>query len=98
MTRLSIDLPDEVRDKLEVQAARWGHSSVEEFVQALLRAEAEEPSEDYGAPAHLTFNDDAELSAILRKRAQDTSPGIEPTAEFWESFRRRAAGRGDKRA
>jgi len=93
MTRLSIDLPEDVKTRLEARAARSGHGTVEEYVQALLRAEADEPSEDYAAPAHLTFSTDEELEAMLLQRVNDPRPGIEATPEFWEDFKRRVEAR-----
>ena len=41
MARSSVELPDELRRKVEARAAEAGHLMVEEYVQALLRADAE---------------------------------------------------------
>jgi hypothetical protein len=42
MTRLYIDLPEEVMEKLEEKAARSGYASLEEYAQAILIDETEE--------------------------------------------------------
>jgi plasmid stability protein len=93
MTRLSIEVPDEVKSKLEARAARSGHANVEAYVGELLRAEAEELDEDYGAPAHLTFRSDRELEALLLESINDPRPSIEATPEFWAALQRRAEAR-----
>jgi plasmid stability protein len=98
MTRLSIDLPEDVRRRLEARAARSGHMTVEAYVQALLTAEAEESLDNYAGPPHLTFHTDAELEALLLDRLNDTRPDIEATPEFWEDLERRAEARRRKGA
>ena len=100
MVRLNIDLPEYVKARLDALAARTGHASVEEFVQALLRTEADfdEPTEDYGAPAHLSYQTDQELEARLLERLHDDRPSVEVTAQFWKDFRRRVEERRRKRA
>ena len=98
MTRLSIDLPEDVKSRLAARAARSGHASVEEYAAALLRADADEPADEYGAPTHLTYRSDAELEALLLVRASDDSPGVEATPEFWEDLKRRVAERRRKGA
>jgi plasmid stability protein len=98
MTRLSIDLPDDVRTRLQDRAARAGHESVEEYVAALLMAEAEEPADEYGAPPHLTYRSDTELEALLLERVTDGSPGVDATPAFWKDLKRRAAERRRKGA
>jgi hypothetical protein len=96
MTRLSIDLPEDVRTKLEARASRAGHTSVEEYVRALLHEEAAEDNEDYGAPAHLTFTTEEELEAMLVRRIENEGGSVEATPEFWAGMTRRAAERGAK--
>ncbi|HEY7116372.1 MAG TPA: hypothetical protein VH475_07295 [Tepidisphaeraceae bacterium] len=97
MTRLSIDIPDDIRARLEARASRSGHASVEEFIQSLLREEAAEAlDEDLGAPAHLSFRSDEELEQILVRRIDDDQGTIEATPEFWVDLRRRAQERRQK--
>jgi hypothetical protein len=100
MVRLNIDLPEDVKARLDALAVRTGHASVEEFVQALLRTEAqvEEEAEDYGAPAHLSYQTDQELEAKLLERLRDDRPGVEATDQFWENFKRRVEERRRKGA
>ena len=98
MTRLSIDLPDEVRGRLEARAARSGHASIEAYVQELLTAEAEESLEDDAGPPQLGYHSDAELEALLLERVNDPAPGIEVTPEFWANLKQRAEARRRKGA
>lgn len=93
MTRLSIDLPEDVKAKLEARASRAGHATVEEYIQSLLRDEAAEEAEDYGGPAHLTFSSDDELESFLVRRIADTGEPVEATPQFWADLKRRAAER-----
>lgn len=98
MTRLSIDLPEDVKARLEARAARSGHANVEEFVQALLRAEATAPdSEDETGPAHLSYRSAEELEALLLQRIEDPRAGIEVTPEFWVEFQRRVEARRQRK-
>jgi predicted DNA-binding protein len=100
MVRLNIDLPEDVKARLDALAARTGHASLEEFVQALLRTEAqvEDAAEDYGAPSHLSYQTDQELEAKLLERLGDVSSGVEVTAQFWDDFRQRVEERRRMRA
>jgi plasmid stability protein len=93
MTRLSIDLPEDVRAKLEARANRSGHSSIEEYIQSLLQEEADEAGEEYEAPPHLTFSSDEELEAILVRRIDEPGELIEATPEFWSNLKRQAQQR-----
>jgi len=96
VTRLTIQLPDDLKSRVEARAADAGHASVEQYVEALLRADVDEEV-DHGAPEHLTVHSDAEVEAILLRRLESTEPGIEATDEFWarlesEAQARRSAG------
>jgi plasmid stability protein len=96
MTRLSIDLPEDVKARLEVRAARSGHANVEEFVQALLRAESETSYDDddgEAGPQHLAYQTEEQLEALLLRRVEDPRAGIEATPEFWAEFQRRVEAR-----
>ena len=99
MARLSIQLPDELRTKAEARAAEAGHASVEQYVEALVRADVQGADENYGAPGHLSPADDTQLEALLVRRLENTEPGVEATPQFWEKLReearlRREAGDG----
>jgi plasmid stability protein len=89
MTRLSIDLPEDVRAKLEARANRSGHTSVEDYIQSLLQEEAAEAGDEYDAPPHLTFSSDEELEAILVRRIEEPGDTIQATPEFWNDLNRR---------
>jgi hypothetical protein len=93
MTRLRIDLPEDVTEKLAAQATRAGHASVEEYIESLLRAEAVEAAEDLYGPPQLTFSSEEELEAILVRRIDDVDGSIEATPEFWQQLKRAAADR-----
>jgi hypothetical protein len=93
MTRLSIDLPDGLKSKLAERATQSGHTSVEDFVLAVLRVEAGEEA-DWGPPPGASFQTKAELDAILSERLNDPGPGIEATPAFWAEFQRRVAAKG----
>jgi hypothetical protein len=93
MTRLSIDLPEDVTQRLAARATRAGHPSVEEYIASLLRAEAVDAQDDLDAPPHLSFSSDEELEAILVRRIDDGEGSIEATPEFWQQLKREAASR-----
>ena len=70
---------------------------MEQYVEALLRADVDGTDVQHGAPEHLTVGSDAEVEAILLRRLESTEPGIEATDEFWarletEAQARRSAG------
>ena|ERR671913_1241014 len=86
MTRVSIELPEDLRAKAEARAAEAGHRDVGAYIESLIRADADEASEDPGAPAHLTFDSREELEALLSERLKG-GPSIEVTPEFWRNLR-----------
>lgn len=92
MARLSIQLPEDLRSKLAARAAEAGHATVDQYVEALVRADVG-VEEEFGAPGHLTVNNDSEVEALLLERLESTEPGIEATPEFWAKLRNEAAAR-----
>ena len=84
MTRVSIDVPDELHAKMRARAAAMGHGSLEEYLESLVRADAD-PA-DYGAPQHLRVRSREHLESLL-KEALD-SPAREMTAADWDEKRR----------
>jgi hypothetical protein len=92
MTRLSIQLPDRVTERIAQRAIQAGHSGAEGFIEAMLQAQFDEEEEDWGAPESVTFHSEEELNAILLKRVNDPGPGIKVTPEFWEELRLRLSG------
>ena len=85
MTRLSIDIPDDLRAKMELRAAETGHASLEAYLAWLAREDAD--SVDYGAPAHLQPQSIEHLEAMLLESMK--TPGREMTAADWDEKRRR---------
>jgi plasmid stability protein len=85
MTRLTLDLPEDLRSQLEARAARAG-TSVEEHVAALIREDLEADELDYGAPDHLKVRSPEDLAAKLREGLE--SPASEMTAADWDDMRR----------
>jgi hypothetical protein len=86
MARISIELPEDLKAKVEVRAAESGHRDVGAYIESLIRADADDASEDPGAPAHLTFSNREELEAIISERLEG-GPSIEVTPQFWKSLR-----------
>lgn len=85
MTRVSIDLPDDLRAKAEARAAEAGHGTLEQYLRALLHA-------DIGTGEFL----DEDLEELVLQRLDDR-PSIEFTPQFAQDFkdairRRRQAG------
>jgi hypothetical protein len=98
MTRLTIQLPDELRTRAEARASESGLGSVEAYVEALVRADLKADGVDHGAPPHLSIESDDQLEALLLERLQSTEPGIEATPEFWARLHEEARARREKRA
>lgn len=84
MVTLNITLPDDLKKRAEDLAARGGHLSVEEYVQKLIREDAEREI-------------DPQLEALLLE-GKDT-PAEELTDSEWDGMkndlRRRFGSRGD---
>lgn len=96
MAHLSIQLPDDVLALARTRAAEVGYASVEDYIGALIRADADNVADndydDLGGPPHLSFRSDEELEALLNSRLDDERPSIEATPEFWRDLKRRALG------
>ena len=78
MPSLSIQIPDDLRGKLEARAAEAGHGTLEQYVEALIRADVE-------------ADIDPELEAELLKGL--ASPAREMTPADWEEMRRQLRDR-----
>jgi plasmid stability protein len=90
MARITLEVPEDIRSKLEARAAQAGRKSVEEHVAALIRADldSEEHEDiDYGAPEHLKVRTAEELEAKLIEGM--ASPAREMTAADWDEMERR---------
>ena len=70
----TITIPDDLKAEAETRAAEGGYATVEEYVAAVLRADAAA----HGEP---------ELEAVLLERLGG-GPGVELTTRFIEQFRR----------
>jgi hypothetical protein len=81
MTTMQIHVEDELKARLAARAAENGYDSVESYVAAVLRAEAE-----------VEFVDDEELEQVLLRRMDDPR-SIELTEEFKQQFRQELADR-----
>jgi hypothetical protein len=95
MSRHSIELPPDLEAKAAARAAESGCASIEEYLESLVRADAE--GEDFGAPDHLTVKDDRELEALLQDRLKDDRESIDAAPEFWEELHRDLRTRNKRR-
>jgi hypothetical protein len=78
MARVTLDLPEELQAKVQSRAGEAGYKTVEEYIQALLRYDADPTDtdeEDHPFPPHLHFNTAEELEALLIEGAN--SPATE---------------------
>ena len=89
MTRLSIDIPDELRAKLEARAAETGDETIERYVERLIRDDAE--GIDHGAPEHLRAKSRQHLEELLAEGLE--SPARQMTADDFDAMRRKLAER-----
>ena len=71
---IQLHLPDDLRQRLAARAAESGFATVEQFAEALLRAEADGEH----VPDH--------VEAELTHRLDNPAPGIELTPEFEAAF------------
>jgi hypothetical protein len=84
VARLNIDIPDELKAKIEARASESGHATLESYLQAVLRAEAELP--DYGGPEHLNVRSREQLESLVAEGLGGSSS--EMTASDWDELRR----------
>jgi hypothetical protein len=93
MTRISIELTEDLRRKAEARAAEGGHASVEQYIESLVEADAgATDDEDFGAPEHLTIRSREDLEAKLQEGIE-SGPKVEMTDDEWASIRREVAER-----
>jgi len=95
MTRIQLDLRDDLKAKAEVRAAETGHANVQEYLESLIEADAE--GADFGAPDHLKVQDEDQLERLLLERLNDPRPTSDATPKFWQNLKDRAARRRDDR-
>ncbi|SRR5258706_2179783 len=82
MTRVTIELTEDLRSKAAARAAESGHATIEEYVQDLLRVDAARPAIDATLAARLQPQDRAHLEQMLDKGMN--SPATDTTPEEWE--------------
>jgi hypothetical protein len=75
----TITIPDELKMQAVARAAEAGYATVDEYVAAVLQADAGTLAEP-------------ELEELLLRRL-DSGPGIEVTPQFVEQFKREVRGR-----
>ena len=96
MTRLSIELPDELGERARSRAAEAGHASVEAYLQSLLVDDIE--LSDAAAPTAQRYGDLAQLKGMIRA-GMDSGPAVELTDSDWARKRqelvRRHSARGE---
>ena len=85
MATVSIDISDELRAKMQERAADTGHSTVEQYIEWLIREDT--VSIDFGAPEHLKVKSQEQLEAMLEQAMQ--TPAREMTAADWAEKKRK---------
>jgi hypothetical protein len=89
MPRLFLDLPEDIRSRLQTRADQAGHTSIEEYIAALIHADLTAGTADaaYGAPEAIKVRSQADLEARLHEGLN--SPASEMTPSDWDDMRRR---------
>jgi len=85
MTRLTIELPDDVRSQLQSRAAAGGFDSIEHYARAVLESTVADGL------------DDAAVEQLLVERARDDGPDIEFTPDWAQRFRQGVRERRNQR-
>jgi plasmid stability protein len=93
MTRLTVELGDELVAKLSARAATSGHD-VESYVRAVLAEHIEFEDIDYGAPAALSPRTPEEFDALMLEGLK--SPSHEMTDQRWAELHRRVRERHER--
>jgi len=83
MTRLSIEIPDELTARLQERAVQCGHDTVGAYIEALVREDVR--MIEYSAPDNLRVRSREQLVAMLLE-ALDT-PAREMTTSDWRQMR-----------
>ncbi|HEX8525039.1 MAG TPA: hypothetical protein VF669_22500 [Tepidisphaeraceae bacterium] len=76
MASLNLNVPDELKFRLQQRASENGYDSVEKYIEAVLEATAEDATVD------------EDLEALLLERIKDPRPTIPYDKQFQEQFRR----------
>jgi plasmid stability protein len=84
MVSLTIELPDDVRNRLQSRAAAGGFGSVEHYARAVLEATAEDGL------------DEAAVEQLLVERAGEDGPTIEFSPDWAQQFRQQVRDRREQ--
>ncbi len=85
MTSINLQLPDDVKARLERRAAEQGYAGIEAYIEFLVREDAECPQ--FGAPAEVSFDSHAEFEQKMLEGL--ASPSREMSDADWEGMRAR---------
>jgi hypothetical protein len=75
MTRIQLELPDELLETARARAADAGFATVEAYASALFQEELSPADED--------------LERLLLERKNDPRPSTEDSPEFWDDIKKR---------
>jgi antitoxin ParD1/3/4 len=90
---MTITLPDEMRERIEVLMKRCGCPSTVDYLTHLIEeAETDAMIDDLRGPPELTPRNREELEKMLEEGI-NSGPAIRVTPEFWEECRRRVQER-----
>lgn len=90
MTKLTIDLPQDVLQKLESRARRPGVTNVSDYAASVLRDDATfSEAVDYGAPESVKVRTASDPERIVQARS-DESGDIECDDKFFDDLERYA--------
>jgi hypothetical protein len=78
MTRLQIELPEEIESQIHARAVAAGCATTEEYVHALILADAADP----GAPPRLSFKTQEQLERFLLERVNAFDKGEMTDSDF----------------
>jgi len=78
MTRIELELPDELLETARARAADAGFTTVEAYASALFQEELRPADED--------------LERLLLERINDPRPSIEDSPEFWDEIQKQVRG------
>jgi antitoxin ParD1/3/4 len=95
MTRLMVDLPEDLEAKLQARAIQGGFADTQEYVRALIAADAAQLSRPV-APEHLTVGTKSDLEKMLIE-GLESGDSSEITASEWDEKRRKLKERYSKR-
>jgi antitoxin ParD1/3/4 len=95
MTRLMVDLPEDLEAKLQTRAIQEGFVDPQEYVRALIAADAAQLTRPL-APLHLTVSTKSELEKMLIE-GLESGESSEMMASDWDEKRRKLKERYSKR-